>query len=166
MGNPKIQALVDALRSGDYRKGQGNLKKKDNAQEAPRYCCEGVMCELENVPVIRVFEGWNGVLTTEFASLRDRTGQDDPTASGFAPAYVWEGTGMNTSPNGTIANVYLPVYRISDVSTTDTGVFWLEFESWAQVPLASLNDFKPMYPKNLFTFDQIADLIEWAYLSD
>jgi hypothetical protein len=39
---PEIKAMwLDALRSGEYRQGQGVLRSEDN-----EYCCLGVLCDL------------------------------------------------------------------------------------------------------------------------
>lgn len=43
--NPEVKALwLEALRSGRYDQGMGNLKAGD--ADDPAYCCLGVLCEL------------------------------------------------------------------------------------------------------------------------
>lgn len=43
--NPEVKALwLEALRSGHYDQGVGNLKAGD--PDNPAYCCLGVLCEL------------------------------------------------------------------------------------------------------------------------
>lgn len=36
---------TEALRSGEYRQGKGTLKTKNG-----RYCCLGVLCDIQNIP--------------------------------------------------------------------------------------------------------------------
>jgi len=151
-----LRDLVDALRSGKYTKGVGALRAKKADEAEFSFCCEGVMCELSGVPRVAVdtdeFDGY-------YTKYYDEHTPSQPAVS-FAPRNVWVGTGMETSMTGEVAMVRLPLYW----RNTYTGD--LTFDGWNSVTLASLNDYSPADPKNAFTFDQIADLIEWAYLSD
>jgi hypothetical protein len=150
-----LRDLVDALRSGKYPKGVGALRAKKAGETEFSFCCEGVMCELNGVPQVSVhmddFGGW-------YTKYYDETLPSTPATS-FAPQNVWVGTGMRTA-TGVTAQIKLPSYYKNE----DTGE--LESDGWEYLSLAALNDYTPAHPKNAFTFDQIADLIEWAYLSD
>jgi len=71
--NPEFkQKWVDALRSGEYKQGTGELHNI----EADTYCCLGVVCE-----VIKP-KGWDGLCLTgldrdgEFARLQNFLTQD------------------------------------------------------------------------------------------
>lgn len=44
MNKDKLKLWIDALRSGEYTQGQGNLAGKDG--EVVKYCCLGVACEV------------------------------------------------------------------------------------------------------------------------
>jgi len=150
-----LRDLVDALRSGKYAKGVGALQVKTEDQSST-FCCEGVMCEISGLKVVAWGEEDD---ETSRAYAKYALPQGDATWSSFAPAYVWEGTPMHTGSANETAEVWLPVYQRD----------WrddLVFNGWNYITLASLNDFNPRDPKNAFTFDQIADLIQWAYLSD
>jgi hypothetical protein len=47
--NPEVKAKwVEALRSGDYHKGQFGLRYKTPEGHADGYCCLGVLCDLYN----------------------------------------------------------------------------------------------------------------------
>ena len=155
MEKKTLQYLVDALRSGKYLKGVGALQRK--IDDGPgTFCCEGVMCEISGVKVV----GWgqeDDETGTSYAKYS--LPGSDGTWSSFAPAFVWLDTPMGTNGGGEVAEVRLPIY---DRGWSDQ----LVFSHWDYVTLASLNDFNPRDTKNAFTFDQIADLIQWAYLTD
>lgn len=51
---------VKALRGGDYEQGRRVLKSDE---EAPIYCCLGVLCEVAKVK----FDGWDSFLPGDFA---------------------------------------------------------------------------------------------------
>jgi hypothetical protein len=60
--------------------------------------------------------------------------------------------------------IELPDYGIQESAIVGgKTVFDLEFEGWGSTSFASLNDFES-YDVNNFTFNQIADLMEWAYV--
>tara|TARA_R100001244_G_scaffold121497_1_gene91124 strand:- start:646 stop:1044 length:399 start_codon:yes stop_codon:yes gene_type:complete len=40
------QKWLEALRSGKYRKGTGQLREQGSKTTKPRYCCLGVLCDL------------------------------------------------------------------------------------------------------------------------
>lgn len=153
MENKSLQDLVDALRSGKYEKGMGALQRKIDDRPGT-FCCEGVMCEISGLKVA----AWgleDDDTGTTYAKYVLPEG--DGTWSSFAPAVVWEGTPMHTGSANETAEVYLPVYNKD----------WrdeLVLQEWSYVTLASLNDYNSRDPRNQFTFAQIADLIEWAYL--
>jgi hypothetical protein len=44
---PEVKAKwVDALKSGDYKKGQGSLRAGSLVSETQQFCCLGVLCDL------------------------------------------------------------------------------------------------------------------------
>lgn len=44
MNTDKLKLWTDALRSGEYRQGRGNLASRDG--DTVKYCCLGVACEV------------------------------------------------------------------------------------------------------------------------
>lgn len=42
-------AWLAALRSGKYRQGSGNLRKYDSKAKKSKFCCLGVLCEVNGV---------------------------------------------------------------------------------------------------------------------
>ena len=44
-----VNAWIEALESGKYRQGTGHLRQVMN-DNAPSYCCLGVLCEINNFP--------------------------------------------------------------------------------------------------------------------
>lgn len=160
-----ISELVIALRSGKYKKGKGALRAKKLGESEFGFCCEGVACDLVGAEVIRIRkETYKYAELTFFSSMPGDDGNAGVDA--FAPEYIWAGTGMETaSSSGTHACMTLPVYSLDRISPwDDREVIPLRYDGDAQVTLASLNDYSPNDPKNEFTFDQIADLLEWYYL--
>lgn len=157
-----LRDLVDALRSGDYQKGRAALKTRKADDTVFSYCCEGVMCEISGVPEISREHDEYGKLVIGF---RSDFGTEHVTS--FAPASVWAGSGIETQSNGDVAMIKLPQYYVEDMEFIDgKKVFHLSGGYWSLQSLASLNDYMGAEPGNTFTFDQIADLIEWAYLTD
>lgn len=170
--------LVAALRSGEFVKGRGSLRKRDGADAPWSYCCEGVMCEISGLPIVEErmsHDMKTGKVYTRFSALPEVSSDLNeyrPSVDAFAPAFVWEGTGIETSEDGTVAMIHLPIYERVPVYTDtdwDAKTYELEFVAWNTVTLASLNDYTShnyddpkIAAKNTFTFDQIADLIDWA----
>lgn len=165
--------LVAALRSGEFEKGQGSLKKKTSPEGPWKYCCEGVMCEISEVPVVeeKVSALRPGNIYTRFSQFPMI--QPDPvgystSVDAFAPAFVWEGSGMPVGSNGDVAMIELPEYEKEQVYNPEADPRELHFEGWTTISLANINDYEStdedpdIRRKNTFTFDQIADLIEWA----
>lgn len=155
MEKKSLQDLVDALRSGKYQKGMGALQRK-NEDQPGTFCCEGVMCEISGLKVAAWGQEDDDTGTSYAKYALPGT---DATWASFAPAWVWLDTPMHTGSANETAEVWLPVYQKD----------WrdeLVFRTWNYVTLASLNDYHARDPKNEFTFDQIADLIEWCYLSN
>ena len=68
-----IQKWVDALRSGEYEQGKGNLKTADG-----KFCCLGVACEISELGE------WNGRYYLD--------------ASNFLPPEVQGWLGLSSSP--------------------------------------------------------------------
>ena len=158
MNRITIEELVLALRLGHFEKGQGALKSKQEGSDTFGYCCEGVACELAGVPEDGTSEpDEDGTVSVRFVGA----------GYSFAPSQLWEGMGVETSSDGTMIMVRLPAYYIDDFEgEIGSRVFSLYGGDWVDFALATLNDYHPRDEKNEFTFDQIADLIEWYYLSE
>lgn len=168
MNYPVIKELVDALRSGKYKKGMGALRAIPAGETEHQWCCEGVRCDLADVPIIKEAQTEEGVYTrysiTALLPELDDGGVNFTTS--FAPRFVWEGTGMETHDTGQVAGVKIPSYSVDTYHYEDTGEIELIDHGMDQVSLASLNDYTPIDPKNAFTFDHIADLLTWYYHLD
>lgn len=44
VNNDRVRLLVDALRSGEYKQGEGSLRR--NLEGNPKFCCLGVACDI------------------------------------------------------------------------------------------------------------------------
>lgn len=158
-----IADLVTALRSGQFIKGRGRLRAFNTQTKEHSYCCEGVMCMISEVPILDENEDDcdTHILVTNFEAdtnlFRTRT-------AAFAPSSVWQGTGVQTQESGEVLMIELPEYDIEGSAIVDgKTVFDLDFAGWGLTSFASLNDFESDVDNN-FTFNQIADLMEWAYV--
>jgi hypothetical protein len=139
--DPALKAeWVRALRSGQYQQAKGYLVRKfrdDNG--ATSHCCLGVLCVLRELPVQYDMGG----------QARGFALPDEPqhlansllTATMQERWHVWIDT--NLLPDG----LKLPPLQTMDVNVTIGGIP-------LHVTYPSLNDAG-------FTFDQIADIIEW-----
>lgn len=162
-----IADLISALRSGEYKKGRGALQVFDKATQEHSYCCEGVMSVICEVPVHEIVEDsyQDGVLVTRFA--KPNGGPFNTFTSSFAPDVVWEGLGVETGDGGEILMLEIPCYQYEGHKVVDGSIKWdLEYRGWFPESFASLNDFlgRNETDEEMFTFDQIADLMEWAYV--
>jgi hypothetical protein len=95
--NPEVkQKWIEALKSGEYKKGDGTLKTSDN-----EYCCLGVLCD--------VFHKETGRGEWLFNGGRSRFSVDSYMQEFFLPPPVFEWAGLkNRSPavdNTTLAYV-------------------------------------------------------------
>lgn len=135
----RIQDFVAALRSGEYAQTKNQLGNVCDGTKM--YCCEGVAAE-------------------RYATQLDyRTYWDDDTlvlvdpdndeGHNYADDAFWEAMALSTGPdNGTSTTFAFVLPEGMDVVDTGAGV----------ASYMSLND-------DGFTFPQIADLIEWQFLS-
>jgi hypothetical protein len=165
MNYPVLKELVKALRSGKYKKGVGALRYIVVGEAEHQWCCEGVMCDLAGVPIVKENTTEDGVYT-QYSITPVIEGLFPDVTTSFAPRFVWEGTGMETHGNGQVAGVKIPSYSVDIYHYEDTGEVRLDYNGVDQVSLASLNDYQPIDPKNAFTFEQIADLLSWYYHLD
>lgn len=132
--NPEIKKIwLDALRSGEYKQGDGVLAKTVEWDEKPRYCCLGVLCDIaakQGVPIEitppkdEVFNEW------EF---------DNETES--LPESVREWAGIEDSLGG---------FPNASENSMDT---WYTHGGRHFINLADMND------KGV-TFEELADVIE------
>lgn len=162
-----IADLVTALRSGEYKKGRGALRVFNENTQEHSYCCEGVMSVICEVPIVEIVEDsyQEGVLVTRFA--RPNGGMFNTFTSSFAPDVVWEDLGVDTGDGGEVLMLELPCYEYEGHRVVDGSTKWiLDYTGWSTQSFASLNDFmgRDETDEDVFTFDQIADLLEWAYV--
>lgn len=139
----RIEDFVAVLRSGEYTQRREILSSFDATTGTCSYCCQGVALERYasalGYDVWRSDDGW----------LRAR----DPRASGvngsalIAPRRFWHDMGM---ANDVVTGLML---ELPDGCTTVTG----DGATTTAVSYVDLND-------NGFTFEQIADLLEWQFL--
>lgn len=108
--NENTQALVDALRSGNYRQGQGQLRRKLVQADAQfdEYCCLGVACDISGVG------SW----------------QPQPESQD----YVYE------MPDGTGDSIYLPRAVSDWLGWAEDGAIRVNDSIRSPGTLASLND--------------------------
>lgn len=86
--NKRIKKLwVNALRSGKYKQGTGQLRR-DDPKDGSVHCCLGVLCELARQKgVIETFDGVDGDLppeVAEWARLEDSDPTIGPESNDFA----------------------------------------------------------------------------------
>lgn len=125
---------IQALRSGDYKQGRNKLQWDGN------FCCLGVLCELSPVVEAAYNPILEAVTYTSLIEAEDRDENYPPAA-----AWIWAGwmdknpfveTGPGQFPDGSASSGGSPFMR-------GAGHY-----------LSNLNDAG-------FTFDQIADVIEY-----
>lgn len=145
-----IRDFVAALRSGEYTQTQHKL---GSVQESGRmYCCEGVACERygERAGLVVEWAGrWGKQLQVTDPTVPENAFHAQRVWRAIAPRKLWDYLGM--SPN-------IPMVEGSVIFTLPSGYLtWDTRES--EVSLVSLND-------GGFTFEQIADVIEWYWLPE
>lgn len=140
----RIRDFVAALRSGKYAQTQNRLARDVNGSKS--YCCEGVAFE-------RYGEALGYELTWDDGSVAEGSSlmlARDPEyfvgSASNAPARFWDAMGLSTSTDTDEFSFVLP-----------EGQWTLDDED-DYVQYATLND-------DGFTFNQIADLIEWQFLA-
>jgi hypothetical protein len=141
------RAWVDALRSGKFKQGVGALKKFRD--DVPTYCCLGVATELT---------GFAGEETEETGLVyftRPGESEDDSGYVSFPFAEVREWLGDNNT-GGMSGDIYLDVPdEIAKLPSPRGLVDAIFYNTGVSV----LND-------DGFTFDQIADCIEYFGVRD
>lgn len=70
MDNKLKQKWIDALRSGRYIQGKKFLKRSVN--DAPKYCCLGVLCEIEGKEWNLIADFTNNVMRYDVQSPEDK----------------------------------------------------------------------------------------------
>jgi hypothetical protein len=76
--NPELkQKWVTALRSGDYKQGQGKLRYRLEHQEEDRFCCLGVLCDVAGVE-------WESVNLRAYGGEREIEYRVDNPEGGFS----------------------------------------------------------------------------------
>lgn len=138
----RIRDFVAALRSGEYPQTINQLGRISELKGEKCYCCEGVAVER----YASQLEGWSSRWDDRNLILIDADGDD---GSDYAEDSFWEALALSTGvDNGTSTAFAFIMPRGLDAR--DTGA--------AAVSYMGLND-------DGFTFTQIADLIEWQFLS-
>lgn len=132
----RIRDFVAALRSGEYAQCSGVLSLVDERSGRASYCCQGVALERYGKAL-----GYH-VNRAPHGSLHGRDPQITTTSGSvlIAPRRFWQDMGMLNESSGGFS------LDVMDLEGNDT------------VAYSELND-------HGFTFDQIADLIEWQFLS-
>lgn len=139
-----VKALLSDLRSGKFAQTHSRLGVRVDGEDA--FCCEGVgskrACEALSLEI---------KVTTLDASLNTD---------------VWWFDGQQSLASGAVARFY--GFEVSDNSSAPGWIVWLpslpryagysQTPNWRQQLLSDLND-------NGFSFEQIADVIEWYYLN-
>ncbi len=139
----RIQDFVMALRSGEYPQ-TGNQLGKMRDDGVKMYCCEGIAVERYASDVGYRVE-WLGKNAKALVIID----ADSNENSDYAEDDFWEALALNTEvDNGTSTVFAFIMPEGQDV--LDTGA--------EAVSYMSLND-------DGLSFDQIADMIEWQYLS-
>lgn len=143
--NPVAKALwLEALRSGDYLQVKGVLKgeryhyEDDYDEEGTKFlghCCLGVLSELAPPECGEFRADWNNPQSWGFQE------PDGYRESGVLPQTVRDWSGLD-SPAGFVV---VGAYRHE-----------MGYETDFEVSLAELND------SGEFTFEQIADIVEYA----
>lgn len=138
----RIRDFVEALRSGEYAQTGNQLAKQTS--DGKFYCCEGVAVERYGAQL--GFEvGWHP--TPVSASLDAELRIDG--AADFAEDNFWEATGLHAGADNGTPSAFAFVLPLGK-KVRDTGA--------EAVSYMALND-------EGFTFVQIADLVEWQFLS-
>lgn len=148
----RIRDFVAALRSGEYAQAKHTLRTEIRDNDGGYkigYCCEGVAFTRYGEQLGYTLTGRSKGQICASYERDDVDGQRKTWSStAVAPPSFWDDMGMLANPathNGLI--FVLP----DDCATSDDNRPWEEY--------ASLNDAG-------LTFDQIADLIEWQFLSN
>lgn len=136
-----VRRLLDALRSGNYVQGRGSLGYSIDGEF--NYCCEGVACE--------IFTQELGLIRTVRADSYGSQVLSFNSSGGLSPRVVGDHLGFELQDDFEGWLVRIPPIRDS----------WYAQEKEFDMPVAaaSLND------EYKFSFNQIADLIEWYYLN-
>lgn len=140
MNADNVRKWVEALRSGDYVQTEGTLCRRYDAEA--RYCCLGVVCDLAALDGVEM-------------QRRERAGGDNTTVisfdgiSGTLPqvARDWL-AGDGELPYGN------PTFTWDKMQVKDP-----EAGEGSEITATGCNDDAHL------SFDQIADMVEWAFLS-
>lgn len=139
----RIRDFVTALRSGEYAQTQHMLAKRDPETGATSYCCEGVAFERYHEQLGYGLR-WSPIIGCMVSVNPKNANVEDVM---IAPRDFWRDMGMLVGDHRTQFRFIMPDGM--DVRGND------EYDS---VQYSELNDAG-------FTFNQIADLIEWQFLS-
>lgn len=145
MNKENIRKWVAALRSGEYKQGERYLLSASPKTLEPKYCCLGVACSISSDLLNLDFKKSGKLTTPEGIELYTYTynGSDS-----FLPDAVMEWLGIDQESPAIPA--YLLPYDDQVLSYNISG----------SVELAALNDDMG------YNFNQIADLIEKAYINE
>lgn len=138
----RIRDFVTALRSGEYVQTHNRLARDINGSKS--YCCEGVAFERYGESL--GFElTWSDSLEPDTLLMSARDPECTVGNANNAPWRFWHAMGLSSSADEDDFSFVLP----EEQSTLGDDDY---------VQYATLND-------DDFTFPQIADLIEWQFLS-
>ena len=137
--------LVEALMSGKYLKGTGQLAKLEGADI--RYCCLGLKCKLDNILTTQV----SGDMTAKYSEI------DEPCALALPEMHPW--TMLFGQELGFPEGFVLNIYRTKNGNT---------IKKAARVDaITKVNDYfltdEPDPSKASFSFTTVAAVIQTAW---
>ena len=95
-------AWIKALRTCELpdgtkiQQGTGALRRQPNANDTPALCCLGVLCEVLDVPKVRIDE-YCGEFMYGISSIQEAPYNTKGHSSAVLPAYVAKATGISGS---------------------------------------------------------------------
>lgn len=135
---------VGALRSGQYEQAQGRLGIFNREGGKDMYCCLGVLCDValdyDTAPVMLASNQDQGEMQFKFGP--------DHFSNSLPGTNLWEWAGGDKKNAWDYSFDLDPTEEFRDWGFDSRGTY-------VGLDLAELND-------DGFTFDQIADIIEWA----
>lgn len=140
----RVEDFVAALRSGEYAQCSNQLGKVSE-DGVKQYCCEGVAVERYAAQVGHK-AAWDGGPRPQLFV----TDEDDDENSDYAEDAFWERLGLSAGPDNGTSTVFAFVLP-EGKEVRDSGAEAMSY--------MALND-------EGFTFEQIADILEWQFLSE
>jgi len=153
MKDKLVEEWTNALRSGKYEKGRGNLKSENEETGNATYCCLGVLCDITNAID---FEDSKVVINEE---LYEHMSQQIYDVNSSAIHYAGERD-----------------YYFEDEELPPSAASWFGLKESAQRDLINMNDAKievgaemhddaiHVLYEDTYTFNNIAEKIEELYI--